>query len=200
MKHPAMGILRDKKSSIEAFRIAADQMASTLSLETAKLLSLREVEVETPLGVAQSFVFEKEILLVPILRSGMAMLPAFLKVFTAAKVGVVGVRRDERTALPFLYYKNFPKVTGEEDVIILDPMIATGGSGALVVEILKSLKFKEEQMTYVGMIGAIDGIERLRKLAPKMKILCSEVDQELNDAKFIVPGLGDFGDRFYGTL
>ena len=128
------------------------------------------------------------------------MLPPFLKFFENTKVGFIGLKRDEATAIPKMYYKNLPKISKTDDVIILDPMIATGGSGSKAIEILKENGVAEEKIIFVAIICATPGIEKIKKEHPKVKIICAQEDKELNKVYFIVPGLGDFGDRFFGTL
>lgn len=199
MKKMFLSLLRDKNTGIEAFRHAADQMASLLSFEASEALEKEEYSVETPLATSKGYRHKQEVVLIPILRAGLSLLPAFLKMFPASRVGFVGIRRDEDTALPRLYYKNLPEIPENAAVIVLDPMIATGGSGNLTLELLKSLHIPDERIMYVGVVAAPDGLAMLRKKCPHLKIICAQVDERLNDKKYIVPGLGDFGDRYFGT-
>lgn len=199
MKKPILSLLRDKKTTTEDFRKAADNMGAMLSFEVLGALDKVEYPLETPLMATKGEQIKKKVVLIPILRAGIALLAPFLKLFPESRVGFVGIRRDENTALPSLYYKNIPEITEEDVVIILDPMIATGGSGHLLIELLKSLGVKEEQLLYASVIAAPEGLNTLRKAAPHMKIIAGEVDERLNDKKYILPGLGDFGDRYFGT-
>lgn len=199
MKKPILTLLRDRDTTIEAFRRASDQIGTMLSFEAADALEREELQIETPLASTKGYRFKRHAVLIPVMRAGIALLIPFLRLFTSSSVGFVGIRRDEQTALPHLYYKNLPEITAEDIVIILDPMIATGGSGSLVIQMLKEQNIPESHMIYVGVIAAPEGIASLEKAAPGMKIICAEVDERLNDHKFIVPGLGDFGDRYFGT-
>lgn len=199
MKSVLLSILRDKQSSIEAFRRAADQLAALLAFEVAEMLPKVARPLETPNASFQGESFPFPLTLIPILRTGLVLMPPFLKLFPSCKVGVIGLKRDEETALPTLYYQNLPPLDPEGVVIILDPMIATGGSGKALIDILKKLKVNESRLFYVGCIAAEEGLKRLQNAAPRMKIVCGDVDRDLNDKKFIVPGLGDFGDRYFGT-
>lgn len=200
MKQSIISLLRDKNATIDQFRQAADQIATLLSFEAADLIEKEERPLETPLAPAKGYKMKHEVILLPILRAGLAMLTPFLKLFPTSKVGFVGVRRDEETALPSLYYKNIPEVKSDTIVMVLDPMIATGGSGGLVIELLKAQGVAEENLIYVGVIAAPEGLSSLHKAAPKMKLICGEIDEKLNEKKYIVPGLGDFGDRYFGTV
>lgn len=199
MKKSILSILRNKNSSIEAFRLAADQIASLLAFEAAQSLEKGEHIIETPLASTRGEFLKDSLVLIPILRAGIALLPPFLKLFASSKVGFVGIRRDEVTALPHLYYQNLPAITSKDRIIILDPMIATGGSGKLLLDQLLKMKIPEEHIIYVGFVAAPEGISNLQAFAPKMKIIVAEIDDKLNSAKYIVPGLGDFGDRYFGT-
>ncbi len=182
-----------------AFRQAADRLAYVLAAEAAAELQTESLEIETPLAKTKGVKLKHQIVLLPILRAGLSMLYPFMHLFPDAKVGFLGVRRDEETALPQFYYKNLPQLNSSQFYIVLDPMIATGGSGSYAVEMLKKHGISDDKMLYVGMVGAPEGISSLKKEAPGMKIICAEVDRELNDKKYIVPGLGDFGDRYFGT-
>jgi uracil phosphoribosyltransferase len=200
MKNTILSLLRDKKTTTEAFRRAANHLGSFMAFEVAEILEKVEHTIETPLTKTKGYQIKNKIILVPILRAGIAMLDPFMQLFPASPVGFVGLKRDEETALPHLYYENLPKIESNDIVVILDPMIATGGSGGAVVDLLKAKGVKEENIIYAGMIAAPEGIAALKKLAPSMRVLCAEVDECLNDKKFIMPGLGDFGDRYFGTV
>lgn len=174
-------------------------MASLLAAEASSYIATENHEIETPLAKMKGSKIKEEIVLVPILRAGLSLLHPFMELFPDCKVGFLGIKRNEETAEPGLYYNNLPEVKPNQFYIILDPMIATGGSGSMAVRAIKSRGTKEEKILYVGVIGAPDGMNALKKEAPNMKIICPEVDPELNSKKYIVPGLGDFGDRYFGT-
>ena len=198
MKRTLLSILRDKNCSIEAFRQATEQLGYLLAFEAAKILEKGERSIETPLAITKGEFLKHSIVLIPILRAGLALLPPFLKLFSTSRVGFAGMRRDEVTALPHLYYHNIPAITTKDRVIILDPMIATGGSGLLLLDLI-SRDVPEEHIIYVGIVAAPEGMEALKSKYPKMQMIIIEVDEKLNSTKFIVPGLGDFGDRYFGT-
>lgn len=199
MKSTILSLLRDKKTTTESFRTAADQLGSLLSYEVASVLDKEELAIETPLTKTTGYKIKEKVILIPILRAGISLLYPFMKLFPSSPVGFVGIKRDEATALPHLYYENLPPIQSHDVVVILDPMIATGGSGGIVVEKLKKLGVAEKNMIYAGVIAAPEGIEALKKMAPDMRVICIEVDDHLNDKKYIMPGLGDFGDRYFGT-
>lgn len=141
----------------------------------------------------------KPVTLIPILRSGLALLTAFLKAFPDATVGFVGMKRDEQTAMPMLYYKNIPVIQPNSQVIILDPMLATGGSATAVLKIITEMGVAQEQIIFVSIISAPEGIDKIKREFPEIKVIIGVQDQGLTKDKFIIPGLGDFGDRFFGT-
>lgn len=199
MKSTILSLLRDKKTTTEAFRTAADQLGSLLSYEVTSILDKEELSIETPLTQTKGYRIKEKVILIPILRAGLALLYPFMKLFPSSPVGFVGIKRNEETALPHLYYENLPPIQSQDVVVILDPMIATGGSGGLLIEKLKKLGVAEKNIIYAGVIAAPEGIEALKKLAPDMRVVCIEVDDHLNDKKYIMPGLGDFGDRYFGT-
>lgn len=199
MKHSLLSELRDKNTKSADFRRIANRIALLLAGEASSHIALESYDIETPLAKTKGARLKDEVILVPILRAGLALLYPFMEIFPNCKVGFLGIRRDENTALPELYYNNIPKKKPGQFYIILDPMIATGGSGSTALKILKDRGVEDEKILYVGVIGAPDGMEALQKAAPKMKIICPEVDPQLNSRKYIVPGLGDFGDRYFGT-
>jgi uracil phosphoribosyltransferase len=199
MKDVLLSILRDKDISRATYRDVSHKLGCILAAEVAAHLDRESFEVATPLSKGEGFRFKNDIVLIPILRSGIVLLEPFMSFFPGSKVGFVGLRRDEKTAIPMLYYQNLPVIAPENDVLVLDPMIATGGSGSEAVKILIKAGIKEEKIIFVGVIAAPEGIEKLKSLFPKMTIVGPVVDEKLNDKKFIVPGLGDFGDRYFGT-
>ena len=126
------------------------------------------------------------------------MLPAFLRYYPNASVGFIGLRRDEETKQPHLYYQNLPKLDGQ-NVILIDPMIATGGSGLLALNHILDQGVPQEKIIYVGIIAAPEGMQKLKERAPNMNLIVAQIDEHLNKDAFIVPGIGDFGDRYFGT-
>ena len=200
IKELLMTTLRNKDTSMVDFRIAADKLALVLAEESADYVEMTPTTITTPLNTqTEGLEFHKNIVLIPILRSGLALLPAFLRFYPHAKVGAVGMKRDEETAQAHLYYKNLPQIAAHDRVIVLDPMLATGGSTSATLKILTDLGIKEEQMLFVGVICATEGLKKINTEFPHVKTLIAAHDQKLNDKKYIVPGLGDFGDRYFGT-
>lgn len=196
-----MTILRDKKTSIDQFRIAAHQIALILAEEALALVPTKSRIVTTPVG--HDFVGAElacSVILVPILRSGLALLPAFLKFFPTAQIGVAGLKRDEQTAIAHWYYKNIPTISPDAMVIVLDPMLATGGSLLETLGLITSMGVDQKRIIFAGVISAQTGIDAIRKKYPDITMVIADGDLELNDKKYIVPGLGDFGDRYFGTL
>jgi len=199
MKDVLLTILRNKATGMSEFRKTSDKLAFLLcSLMVEKLSADLNIEVETLLGKAQGKSIPKDIMLVPILRSGLALLPAFTSVLDCS-VGVLGLKRNEETKKPEFYYKKFPRELPKK-VVILDPMLATGGSAAMAVDMLLEEGYLPENVFFCGVVAAQEGIDVLKGKIPEENIVLAAVDPELSDDKFIVPGLGDFGDRYFGTL
>ncbi len=191
--------LRNKNTSRAEFRYTSMQLASLLALETESIIETKKIDIETPITTTTGLQIKKNIILIPILRSGLALLPAFIKQFPDASIGVVGMKRDEKTAIAHLYYKNIPKISTSDQVIILDPMIATGGSGTDTIKIITDMGIDQKQIIFVGIIAAPEGIKAMKNAYPDIKIIVAVTDEGLTSNKFITPGLGDFGDRFFGT-
>jgi uracil phosphoribosyltransferase len=198
MKEILLTKLRDRKTTLPEFRLAALEIADILAAEASKTVPFKRTRVETPLSAAEGAIPQGRVVLVPILRSGLALVPAFLKLFPDAPIGIFGMRRDEKTAKPHLYYENLPPLHPTDHLFLLDPMIATAGSTTLAIERLSSL-ISPNQITIVGLISATPGIVALKKHFPVVRVITAAEDPELNASAFIVPGIGDFGDRFFGT-
>ena len=173
--------LRNKKTKTEEFRKSAHEVARALAKE-----------------VAQHTV-KKGIVLVPILRAGLALLPAFIEKFPKALVGFIGLKRNEKTLKPKAYYQNIPKILKNDVVIVLDPMLATGGSAVAGIKTLMRAGAREENIIFVGIISAPEGIANVQDNFPLVRILCAEYDKKLDKNGYIVPGLGHFGDRYFGN-
>jgi uracil phosphoribosyltransferase len=191
--------LRDKKTSMADFRVVADKLSHVLAQRTFEHINLKKVSVQTPLTETEGAEVAHQIVLIPILRSGLAFLPAFLYYFSQADVGFVGLKRNEDTAIAYEYYRNLPEIKKDATVILIDPMFATGGSAMKAIEIIKSLGVPEEHILFASMIAAPEGIELVEKNFPKVKRIILQTDDHLDAKKFIVPGIGDFGDRYFGT-
>lgn len=199
MKEILLTKLRNKQTSLTEFRSVAQEMAELVAAEAAKTVPSKRVRVETTLSFAEGAVPEGRVVLVSILRTGLIFLPAFLKLFPDAPIGIFGIRRDEETAKPHLYYENLPKLLQSDHVFLLDPMIATAGSSMMAIDRLVT-EISPNQITLVGVISATPGIAHLKSRYPTVRVITAHEDPELNAKSFIVPGLGDFGDRFFGTV
>jgi uracil phosphoribosyltransferase len=199
MKEALMTRLRNRETGTEEFRLVVDKLGAILAAEVAAFLPRTPVHIQTPVGETDGCLLSTEIVLVPILRSGFALLNPFLRFYPSSQVGMIGVRRDEKTAWPSIYYINVPKITSASHVIVLEPMIATGRSLLASLDCLIANGAEEEKIVLVSLLAAPEGIMHLRKHAPKLNLLIVQQDLNLNENMFIVPGLGDFGDRYFGT-
>jgi uracil phosphoribosyltransferase len=191
--------LRNKNTSRSDFRQNAELISRIIAQETLTIIETETITIQTPIETTIGLQIKPKIMLIPILRSGMSMLEPFLYYFKNASIGVIGLKRDEKTAIAHLYYQNIPKINKSEIVIILDPMIATGGTGLATLKILMQLGATEENIIFASIINSTEGINAIKAEFPKITILQAGIDNKLNNNKFIVPGLGDFGDRYYGT-
>jgi len=201
VSHPlvehSLTILRDKKTSTVEFRRHASIISKILLIEATSHLKVVNEPIETPLASTEGKKLENEIVVVPVLRAGLAMLFAIQDFLPAVSVGFMGLERDEQTAQAREYYQKLPQLFASNEVIVLDPMLATGGS---LHETVAALKEKGAQhITLVCIVAAPEGIERIRKHYPEVSIVTAAIDDRLDARKFIVPGLGDFGDRYFGT-
>lgn len=193
-------ILRDHNSNYDDFRIAANKLAYLLAAQAAEKLETISVAIETPLARTTGTLLAHEIVLVPIVRSGLALLPSFMEMFEASKVGFVVLQRDEETALPQLFYAKFPEFNANTRIIILEPMIATGGSVAAALQILNKRGIPNEHIIVVSVVVSSEGLKNVKAEFPGVTLIYAAEDPELNSKKYIVPGLGDFGDRYFGTV
>jgi uracil phosphoribosyltransferase len=188
--------LRDASTEPAQFRALARQLTLLLAVEATRDLPVREHTVQTPLETTQGHSLAQPIVAVPILRAGLGMLEAITELFTEVRVGYIGLERDEATAVARAYYCKLPPI-GASRVLLLDPMLATGGSAAQAVEVL--LKAGAQDIVHVCVVAAPEGVRLLNERFPQVRIVAASIDRGLNDRKFILPGLGDFGDRLYGT-
>jgi uracil phosphoribosyltransferase len=188
--------LRDASTEPAQFRALARQLTLLLAVEATRDLPLREHTVQTPLETTQGHSLAQPIVAVPILRAGLGMLEAITELFTEVRVGYIGLERDEATAIARAYYCKLPPI-GASRVLLLDPMLATGGSAAQAVEVL--LKAGAQDIVHICVVAAPEGVRLLNERFPQVRIVAASIDRGLNDRKFILPGLGDFGDRLYGT-
>lgn len=193
-----LGVIRNKESKINEFRSALERLSYILVTEALKNFPLETYELETPLEKVKAQRLAHSIVIVPILRAGLSMLSSFMYFLPDAQVGFIGQKRDEETAKAFEYYRNFPELKNKK-IIIIDPMLATGGSAVATIESLIEKGAKEEDIQLVCVISAPEGIEHLHKHFPKVAILSAATDRCLNDKKYILPGLGDAGDLWTGS-
>ena len=194
-----ISLLRNKATGTKEFRDLVNEIAMLLCYEATRDLPTEEVEIETPVSVARTKVLAgRKLALVPILRAGMGMLDGMLTLIPAAKVGFIGLYRDESTLQPVEYFCKLPSDIEERDVLVLDPMLATGGSASDAISQIK--KHGARHIKFICLIAAPEGIEALHTAHPDVDIYVAAVDECLNDKAYIVPGLGDAGDRIYGTV
>lgn len=193
-----LAILRDKKTGTKEFREIISEIATILCYEAMKDAKTYETEIETPIRKMTTHkIDENHYAFVPILRAGTGMLDGIINVIPNAKIGHIGMYRDEKTFKPNVYFFKVPKDIDKREVIILDPMLATGGSGLDAIELLK--KEGVTKIKFLCIIAAPEGIEKIEKEHPDVQIYCAAIDEKLNENAYIVPGLGDAGDRIFGT-
>lgn len=189
--------LRDKTTSAAEFRVTMKSLAPFLVYEAARGLATRDIEFETPITKARGKTLKSRVVLFPILRAGLGLLDGALDVFPEARVGLIGAYRDEKTFEPVEYHRSGPSDLTDCSVFVLDPMLATGGSAAFAIARVKEMGALAIRL--VSVLAAPDGIDTMRLAHPDVPIVVAAVDPELNEHKYIVPGLGDAGDRFFGT-
>ena len=202
LKHPLIShkltILRDKRTGTKEFREIISELSSFLCYEALKDASLSDVEIETPICKTMGqMINEDNYAFVPILRAGTGMLDGLIKVMPNAKIGHIGMYRNEETLQPVRYYYKVPKDIQNREVIVLDPMLATGGSGIDAITSLKESGAKK--IKFLCIIAAPEGIKKIQEAHPDVQIYCTSIDERLNEIGYIVPGLGDAGDRIFGT-
>ena len=193
-----LAILRDKNTGSKDFRTLVSEIAALMCYEATRNLPLEEVEVETPIQKTKAnMISGKTLAFVPILRAGTGMLDGVLSHVPSAKVGHIGMYRDEETALPVPYYCKLPSDIEEREVIVLDPMLATGGSAVDAINQIKT--YNPKSIKFMGIIAAPEGLKVLTEAHPDVDVYCAALDEKLNEHKYIIPGLGDAGDRIFGT-
>lgn len=193
-----LAYIRNVNTGTKEFRELVDEVATLMAFEITRDLSLEEVEIETPVRTAKVNVLSgKKIAIIPILRAGIGMVDGILKLIPAAKVGHVGLYRDPETLQPVEYYVKMPSDLAERECIVVDPMLATGGSA---IEAIHSIKNRgAKQIKFMCLIAAPEGVEALKAAHPDVDLYIAGLDEKLNDHGYIVPGLGDAGDRLFGT-
>ena len=202
LDHPLLqhklSILRDENTGVKDFRQIVSEIATLMCYEATRDLPLEEVEIQTPVAKATvKTIAGKKLAIVPILRAGLGMVDGILTLIPSAKVGHIGLYRDPETLDPVEYYCKMPTDISERDIIVLDPMLATGGSASAAIQFMKGYGCKNIKL--MNILAAPEGIERVHKDHPDVDIYIAAVDEKLNDHGYIVPGLGDAGDRIFGT-
>lgn len=193
-----LSLIRDKNTGAKDFRELVEEVAMLMAYEVTRNIQVETVEIETPICKAQcKMLAGKKMAIVPILRAGLGMVDGMLRLIPAAKVGHIGLYRDEKTLKPVEYFCKLPQDIGERDVIVTDPMLATGGSAVDAITMLK--KRGAINIRIMCLIAAPEGIEAVKKAHPDVDIYCAAIDERLNENGYIVPGLGDAGDRLFGT-
>ena len=192
-----MTILRSVDTDTKSFRENLNEIAKLMTYEATKKLKLEVTEVTTPLMKTQAYTLQDKVALVPILRAGLGMVDGILDLIPTAKVGHIGLYRDPETLKPVEYYCKLPSDVGERDFIVTDPMLATGGSAAAAITLLKEKGAKHIKL--MCLVAAPEGVEAVNKEHPDVPIYVAALDEKLNDHGYILPGLGDAGDRIFGT-
>jgi uracil phosphoribosyltransferase len=193
-----ISLMRDKNTGTKEFRDLVSEVAMLLCYEATRDLPTEDVEVETPIALAKTKVLAgRKLALVPILRAGLGMVDGILNLIPAARVGHIGLYRNEKTLEPVEYYCKLPKDIAEREVIVLDPMLATGGSASDAITQIK--KRGARHIKFIGLIAAPEGLKALHEKHPDVDIYIAALDEKLNENGYIIPGLGDAGDRIFGT-
>ena len=196
--HDALLELRDARTPPPAFRRAANRISVLLAAEALRDVPSKAARVVTPLGPADGRLVSADVVVVPVLRAGLGMLDAVLELLPAARVGHIGLQRDESTAIASKYYTKLPPNLAESYVLMIDPMLATGGSAVAAIDLLKAAGATTLRM--ICIVAAPEGVALVEQHHPDVVVYTPVIDHRLNDHKYIVPGLGDFGDRLYGTV
>ena len=196
IKHK-LSIIRDKNTSTKQFKECLDEIAGLMAYEISKDFDTVVTEIETPICKCNVDVLAKDIIIVPILRAGLGMVDGIRNLIPTAKVGHIGAYRNEETLQPCSYFTKFPDTIKDSYVLLVDPMLATGGSVSYSIQVLKDYGVKD--IVYMGIVGAPEGVKKIREDHPDIDIYLAALDEKLNENCYIVPGLGDCGDRLFGT-
>ncbi len=199
-RHPlvadSLAGLRDRMTDPEQFRVLARNVITLLLYEATADLPTRPGKVRTPLQEADALMIEREVVAIPVLRAGLGLLPPVLELLPRVSVGYIGLERDEQTAVARIYYNKLPKLEGKVP-LLLDPMLATGGSAAQALDLIKAAGGQDAR--FICVVAAPEGVRVVEEKHPEVHIFTAALDEGLNDKAYIVPGLGDFGDRLFGT-
>ncbi|MBR2596147.1 MAG: uracil phosphoribosyltransferase [Solobacterium sp.] len=201
LNHPLithkLTIMRNKDTGTKDFRENLDEIAELMAYEVCRDLPVRAVDIETPMGACTGYELSKQVVIVPILRAGIGLLDGIRRLIPTAKVGFIGLYRDEETLEPHEYFAKFPKNLDESIIMIVDPMLATGGSAIAAIDMIKKRGAKNIRL--VCLVGAPEGAKAVQEAHPDVDIYLAAMDDHLNEIGYIVPGLGDAGDRIFGT-
>lgn len=201
IKHPLidhkMSKIRNKDTGTKEFRESLSELGGLITYEITRDFTTKPKQIETPICETTVYELEKPVVIVPILRAGLGMVDGIHNLIPSAKIGHIGLYRDEETLQPQVYYSKLPKDTKDSVVLLVDPMLASGGSVSKAIDIIKETGAKD--IRYVGLVGAPEGVERLQKDHPDVPVYLAALDSHLNKNSYIVPGLGDCGDRLFGT-
>jgi uracil phosphoribosyltransferase len=189
--------LRDERTQPQEFRRLLGEIAALMTYEATRSLGVKNVSVRTPLEKTAGFQLAREIVLVPVLRAGLGMLDAILQLIPHARVGFIGLKREETTLRAHFYHQSLPKNLGRSEILLIDPMLATGGSAVAAIDALREQGAKNLRL--VSLVAAPEGIRRVRKSHATLPIFTAAIDRQLNHVGYILPGLGDAGDRLFGT-
>src|ERR1700722_8616785 len=189
--------LRDKRTQPQEFRRLLGEIAALMLYEATRDFAVKKILVETPLALTHGFQLEREVVLVPVLRAGLGMLDSILQLIPHARVGFIGLKREETTLRAMFYHKSLPKNLEQFEVILIDPMLATGGSSVAAIDLL--IEQGAKHIRLVNLVAAPEGIRVAQKSYPRVPIYTAAIDKKLNEKGYILPGLGDAGDRLFGT-
>lgn len=199
LMHHKLAIIRNEETGTKDFRQTVEEIANLMAYEVTRDLPTVDIDVKTPCGIAKTKMLSKSVVIVPILRAGIGMVDGITSLIPTAKVGYLGLYRDEETLEPKEYYCKFPNDIKDSFVLLVDPMLATGGSVVHALDVLNRYGVKDENIKYVGVVGAPEGVKNVQNHHPNVEIFLASLDEKLNEKGYIVPGLGDCGDRLFGT-
>ena len=197
MKEIYLSQLRDPARSPAEFRRATALLAALLAAEAGNFLESKQTSVQTPFEETKGALWAHGLLIVPILRAGLALLPPFLELFPHGKIGLIGLRRERAGSSPEICYRALPSCNPEDEVLLLDPMIATGRTGCRAIRALLEAGAQEERILLISILSAPEGVQRIETEFPSVRLHVAQEDRELNEEGFILPGIGDFGDRYF---
>ncbi len=189
--------LRDERTQPQEFRRLLDEIAALMLYEATRSFAVRKVSVQTPLARTTGLQLQREVVLVPVLRAGLGMLDSILQLIPYARVGFIGLKREEKTLRAMFYHKSLPQDLARFETILIDPMLATGGSAVAALDLLAEQGARHLRL--VNLVAAPEGIRAVRKKYPRVPVFTAAIDRRLDERGFIVPGLGDAGDRLFGT-